>query len=197
MTTKAGFQLILPYFSMIYLHHATWPLFPKYAAPEAYGFASNRVRNFYIETPDGVHLGAWHILPQAISDQYHLTEEIPQLAFDAALLDELYPVMVYFHGNAGTRLTGHRRHLARHVTSPAVNMNYVAVDYRGFGDSSKVPPKLPSTNKGGDANTFLGKKVPAKQIVIAGHSLGTGVATALVAQLAKLGKDLHSHEPTS
>lgn len=68
--------------------------------------------------------------------------------------------MLYFHGNAGTRLVPHRTYLARHTTSLFTNMNFVAIDYRyvslrlwfhivgfaeifplrGFADSSKVPP---------------------------------------------------------
>lgn len=42
-------------------------------------------------------------------------------------------VMLYMHGNAGNRVQGHRKHLARHVSSGPLNMNFVTIDYRYVG----------------------------------------------------------------
>lgn len=47
---------------------------------------------FTLETPDGVVLGAWHVLPNTVYDTYVRTHSVPtsgalpQEVFDAALL---------------------------------------------------------------------------------------------------------------
>jgi abhydrolase domain-containing protein 12 len=43
--------------------------------------------------------------------------------------------LLYAHGNAGNRATGHRQRIARFVSH--MDVNFVTFDYRGFGDSSK------------------------------------------------------------
>lgn len=46
------------------------------------------------------------------------------------LRDPKHCVMIYMHGNAGNRILGHRKHLARHVSSGNLDMNMVIFDYR-------------------------------------------------------------------
>ncbi|KAK9899739.1 alpha/beta-hydrolase [Cystobasidium minutum MCA 4210] len=167
---------------MLFLHKAQWPLFAKFDNPEVYGFAPNRVRNLYLRTPDGARIGVWHILPESVIERLGATQQLSDKAFDDALKDPKHCVMTYMHGNAGNRVIGHRKHLARHVSSGLLDMNMIVFDYRGFGDSSNLAPSEEGLVI--DARTVWNwltedKAVPASQIVLSGQSLGTGVACAL------------------
>jgi abhydrolase domain-containing protein 12 len=75
---------------------------------ERFGFRTGSLRSVYIDTPDNMILGAWHIIPRKQSPL-----EGPYVGQDAndsgdALLASAERVYLYFHGNAGNRATGHR-----------------------------------------------------------------------------------------
>lgn len=103
-------------------------------------------------------------------------------SFDASL-NAGSRVFLYFHGNAGNlgapaRVRAYR--LLRHADPSA---HILALEYRGFGGSDKV---LPTTNgiKQDLAAAYwylLQAGVPAQNIVVVGHSLGTGFASWLCA----------------
>ena len=103
--------------------------------------------------------------------------------------------MLYLHGNAASRLASKRLLLARLASSGELNMNVLAIDYRGFADSSKhiAPTEEGLVDDARSAWDWLTemKGVPASQIVVVGHSLGTGVASALVGD--RLARDSMSH----
>lgn len=142
-----------------------------------------------LTTPDGISLGAWQVLPKSFYDEWvaaHGVPEsgpLPQAAFDLAAITR--PSVVYNHGNAGSRAQFNRLRVAQMVSS--MEANFLIIDYRGFADSSPTPP----TEAGlvTDARTawdhLVGKGVRAENITVMGQSLGTGVSSALVAQLAK------------
>ena len=67
--------------------------------------------------------GVWHVLPKDLQ-----TEELSDDGFQASLqLD--YPVMLYLHGNAGTRAAWHRVQLYKKMAN--MNFHVFAFDYRG------------------------------------------------------------------
>ena len=79
--------------SLIYLHHAKWPLpfLARFDEPEFYGFAPGKVKNLYLETEDGARIGAWLVLAEDAYDRAmkegKLSEEgqFDELVFDSAL----------------------------------------------------------------------------------------------------------------
>ena len=53
--------------------------------------------------------------------------------------DPKHCVMMYMHGNAGNRVIGHRKHLARHVSSGSLDMNVIIFDYRYVLQHNEIP----------------------------------------------------------
>ncbi len=84
----------------------------------------------------------------------------PQNHIGAALQNN--PTILFLHGNAATR----------------------AFDYRGFADSTGTPSEDGLMQDGRAAfDWLLSNGAKAENILIIGHSLGTGVASQLVAKL--------------
>jgi fermentation-respiration switch protein FrsA (DUF1100 family) len=67
-----------------------------------------------------------------------------------------------------------------------IGVNLFAFDYRGFGDSEGSPSEQGVYADAEAAYHFLrdSLRVPAEQIVLFGHSLGSGVATELATRVA-------------
>ena len=100
------------------------------------------------------------------------------------------PTVIYFHGNAATRAASNRVRTARHLTD--LGANFVIIDYRGFADSTRLPPPseeglLVDARRVWDY-VNREKGVPAERIAIMGQSLGTGVSAGLAGRLAKEGE---------
>lgn len=82
-----------------------------------------------------------------------------------------------------------------HEFAEADASNVVAVDYRGFADSSGSPSEGGLIVDAHSTYDWVAAKVkgagfrqPEKQIIIMGHSLGTGVTSALTGLLADAGQ---------
>ncbi|CAO3586570.1 unnamed protein product [Absidia cylindrospora] len=68
------------------------------------------------------------------------------------------------------------------------NLNIFTIDYRGFGDSNGTPSEDGLALDARAAwDWLMSKKVSPDRITIIGHSLGTGVSTALAHDLSKAG----------
>lgn len=94
------------------------------------------------------------------------------------------PIILFFHGNAATRAFNAR---IQHYQgfSTRLGANVLAIDYRGFADSTGKPSESGLVCDARTAFDWLvaqGKK--PEDILIIGHSLGTGVSGQLGAQLA-------------
>ncbi|WWC65267.1 uncharacterized protein I303_107884 [Kwoniella dejecticola CBS 10117] len=178
---------------LLFLHHVPIPLFADFHHPEKYGLAPFKTRNLRLNTSDGVELGAWHILSRS---SYQSLDPLPPLSplddriFEKALSER--PNILYFHGNAGTRAISHRVR-SYSSFSNTLDCNVLAVDYRGFGDSSGTPSEEGLLEDARTAFDFvagiLGKAGLSKdeiqdQIILAGQSLGTGVVSGLAGRLA-------------
>lgn len=143
---------------------------------------ANRTLNFKLQTPDNETLGAWFIL----SEPYY--RSLPAIPTEVAkhivpALKER-PVVLFFHGNAATRAFSAR---IQHYQgfSTRLGANVLAIDYRGFADSTGKPSETGLVCDARSAFDWLvaqGKK--PEDILIVGHSLGTGVSGQLAAQLA-------------
>jgi len=119
-------------------------------------FASAGVTDVRIKTPDGETLDGWYAPPRF----GHM-------------------VILYFHGNDGT--IGDSRW--RYVRLLAEGVGFLAIDYRGFGQSTGHVSERGLLTDGVAAYDWLrAKGFQPNDIVIHGHSLGTGVAIYLATQ---------------
>jgi uncharacterized protein len=104
---------------------------------------------------DGVGITVWHVAPK--NDK---------------------PVILYFHGNGGSL---HYR-VERFKSLINEGIGLVALEYRGFGGNAGSPSEHGLIADAEAAYAFATAHYPAKQIVVWGESLGTGVALALAAE---------------
>ncbi|ORX58249.1 alpha/beta-hydrolase [Hesseltinella vesiculosa] len=173
---------------MIYLHWLRLPYPANFATPEYYGFAHNAVRNVALLTADNVTLGAWHFLPTDYHAQQGLRDmdEPAVETFDQAIHD--YDTFIYFHGNALHRAAPWRIDLYKMLRLQFPRSNLLAIDYRGFGDSSGTPSEDGLALDARAAFSWLlDRGVSPDKIALIGHSLGTGVATRLAQELSNEG----------
>ncbi|KAJ7465304.1 Alpha/Beta hydrolase protein [Mycena latifolia] len=179
--------LTIPYIQthMLFLHAVKIPWFSNYDMPERYGLAPNKTINLRIDTVDNETLGAWFVLSDPF---YHSLPTIPSKPADhipAAL--KTHPTILFFHGNAATRAFSAR---IQHYTafSSRLSANVLAIDYRGYGDSTGTPTEAGLARDARAAWNWLIKNgAAADQILIVGHSLGTGVSALLSAELSDEG----------
>jgi abhydrolase domain-containing protein 12 len=80
------------------------------------------------------------------------------------------PVVLYLHGNTGTRANGHRVDLYK--TLRRLGYHVIALDYRGFADSSDISPTENGVVSDSLAVYRYIKNLTNNPVFIYGHSLG-------------------------
>lgn len=155
--------------------------------------------NVNISTPDNQTLGAWFIF----SDSYYQSSGSPSPShphtrraspFCTSCLHRTlstYPTILFFHGNAASRAARYRVALYS-ALSTRLNANVLAVDYRGFADSTGSPSEEGLALDARAAWDWLvdrgaGEGEGEGSVIVVGHSLGTSVAAMLGESLAKDG----------
>jgi abhydrolase domain-containing protein 12 len=144
--------------------------------------SANRTLNFKLQTPDAESLGAWFILSEPY---YRSLPTIPtEVAEHVVPALKARPVILFFHGNAATRAMGIRiRHYQ--AFSTRLGANVLAIDYRGFADSTGKPSESGLVRDARTAFDWLvAQGMKSQDILIVGQSLGTGVSAQLGVQLA-------------
>uniref|UniRef100_A0A8B9Z5Z1 Abhydrolase domain containing 12B n=1 Tax=Buteo japonicus TaxID=224669 RepID=A0A8B9Z5Z1_9AVES len=91
--------------------------------------------------------------------------------YEEALADA-YPVIIYLHGNGGTRAASHRVQFLK--TMGAADFHILALDYRGYGDSSGHPTESGFTTDVLALYDWAKARSGNSSILFWGHSLGTG-----------------------
>lgn len=115
-------------------------------------------------------------------NSYKVVEKMLRSGFDASdvhdkeiLFEEILrwtkdPIVLYLHGNTGTRANGHRVDLYK--TLQRLGYHVIAMDYRGFADSSDISP----TENGCVSDAFAVfsyiKNLTSSPVFVYGHSLG-------------------------
>ena len=121
---------------------------PGYEKPDIHGLA---IRDVAIHTPDGETLQGWYEPPKPGK-----------------------PVILYLHGQGSTLELGKWRYIRMHKEG----VGYLALAYRGFSGSTGHPTEQGLFADGLAAYDWLkAQGFRDKDVVIHGHSLGTGVAT--------------------
>lgn len=91
--------------------------------------------------------------------------------------------MLYLHGNAANR-GSHVRYSTYESVTLGLDSHLIAIDYRGFGDSTGTPSEHGLFQDSLAAwNWLMDQGVAASRVTVMGHSLGTGVASRLVSHL--------------
>ncbi|KAI9219191.1 Alpha/Beta hydrolase protein [Blastocladiella britannica] len=193
---------------LVYMHWVNFPFGDL--DPVAFGFRDDTSRSFSVTTADNVKLHGWHLVsapaastglrakaPLARGSGANTTDEA---TFTVGPHDT---VLVYYHGNAGNIAVRHRRHFYRaamaaadraarmastsSATTGVGRVHLLTADYRGFGRSGKAPSGSPDElGLRADARAVWSYVVSptvgarADQVVVIGHSLGTGVAANLL-----------------
>ncbi|XP_073433773.1 lysophosphatidylserine lipase ABHD12-like [Dendrobates tinctorius] len=163
---------------VVYLNMVKIPLFVDLKNPRE---VVNHTVNFYLTSEEGVTLGIWHTLPTSRGEE---AKDKDQRWYERALADD-NPVIIYLHGNGGTRAVDHRVQLLK-VLSRA-GFHVLSLDYRGYADSTGQPSEEGVT----DDSVFLYEWVKARSrgnpVCLWGHSLGTGIATNAARKLQEKG----------
>nr|XP_022920282.1 monoacylglycerol lipase ABHD12-like isoform X1 [Onthophagus taurus]XP_022920283.1 monoacylglycerol lipase ABHD12-like isoform X1 [Onthophagus taurus] len=157
------------------------PSNPEYDNFEKYG--ATGVRNIYVTLRDLddnslISLGVWHVLPEKLINE---SLENQDFSFDDALNSTEHDVIIYCHGNSGTRIHTYPTYVVLREF-----FHVIAMDYRGYGDSSPNKPSEKSiVNDLIQFYQWVRSKTPAK-IYVWGHSLGSSLSTHLVMKLNEM-----------
>ncbi|XP_025417798.1 monoacylglycerol lipase ABHD12-like isoform X2 [Sipha flava] len=162
---------------MIFLNYVRRPFNVNYSQPEVYGLRGTR--NFYINTNDNMTLGVWHVLPRNLLDKYEKDKSNYE-----QLLSHGEPIVIYMHGNSGTRANEHRVQLYHVLRN--INCHVLAVDYRSYADSTDVEvSELGVVTDAMEMFKWTHKRANGTPIFGWGHSLGTGIGSHAYSLLEK------------
>ncbi|XP_077588236.1 lysophosphatidylserine lipase ABHD12-like [Stigmatopora nigra] len=162
----------------IFAHLLKIPYFVDLEHPEK---VLNHTCNFYLEPEDGIRLGVWHTLPASQWDE----AEGKDPEWYRRTLGNGSPIIVYLHGNVGTRAKNHRVQLVK-VLSHA-GFHVLSLDYRGFGDSTGQPSEHGVTADALHLYTWAKRRSEGSLVCLWGHSLGSGVASNTAVKLQEKG----------
>ncbi|XP_064317229.1 protein ABHD12B isoform X4 [Phalacrocorax carbo] len=151
-----------------FLNVLSFPFFVDLQRPE---LLLNNTINLYLTTEPGVTVGIWHTVPSSRGAE---AQGKDQRWYEEALADA-HPVIIYLHGNGGTRAASHRIQFLK--TMGAADFHILALDYRGYGDSSGNPTERGFTTDVLALYDWAKARSGNSSILFWGHSMGTGVAT--------------------
>lgn len=189
--------LLTPLFQrhFIFLHAIQFPFSPSYDKPEKYGLAPFKTRPLTLTTRDGESIGAWHVLPE-VYYQRRASSTSTGASFEGWDEDvygqamKKYPTIIYLHGNSMNRAAPFRIAAYQSLTS-RIDANVVAIDYRGFGDSSGTPSEAGLVEDAETAYRWIREQQAGtkQRITVFGQSLGTGIGALLAAKLDREGSE--------
>lgn len=134
---------------------------PSKTMEEPHHYGLHNAEIVTLNTADNVKIQSWHIPAK-----------------------EGYPTIIYFHGNTGNLGDRSERFLVFEKTG----MGLMMLSYRGFGNSEGSPSEEGLYS---DARAIINyvlkeQKIPIKNIVLYGESLGTGVASKMAIEFPNI-----------
>lgn len=151
---------------------------------------AGKTADFRIHTSDNVSLGAWFILADSYYQTLRTSPSQPLFQPDITTVEDAIrskPTILYFHGSAGSRATTWRVQQYIAWTS-RLNANIFAIDYRGFGNSEGSPfEEGLALDAYATWSWLMEHGAKPEDVLILGHSLGTGVSGKLGSRLAREG----------
>ena len=166
--------------AIIFVHYLRTPFFANLSDPLSFNLTS--VREFELVQEDGCVVSAWQVLPR---HYHHKSDLLDGRGYDSSLSDG-HPIIVYMHGNTGTRATQHRVDLYKFV-SEDLGYHVITFDYRGYGDSPCHPSERGMMEDGRLVWEWVRSKAPGARVFIWGHSLGSAATTYLAKELCSGG----------
>ncbi|XP_053331240.1 lysophosphatidylserine lipase ABHD12-like [Spea bombifrons] len=163
---------------VVYLNMVRVPFFVDTRYPED---VLNHTSNFYLTPEEGITVGVWHTVPASRGEE---AKGKDHGWFEAALSDN-NPVIIYLHGNGGTRAVDHRVQLIKVLS--AAGFHVLSIDYRGFADSTGEPSEEGVTNDSAYLYEWVKARSRGSPVCLWGHSLGTGIATNAARRLQEKG----------
>lgn len=163
---------------IIFCHTLRFPLLVDLSRP---GDVLNHTCNFYLDTEEGVSVGVWHTLPASQWEE----ADGKSLEWYRETLGDGRPVIIYLHGNFGTRAIPHRVELMKMLS--AAGFHVLSLDYRGFGDSTGEPSEAGLTSDALYLYQWVKKQTGGALVCLWGHSLGTGVVTNAAVRVQEQG----------
>lgn len=114
---------------------------------------------------------SYKVIETIMGNDFDIHDSIKQeLLFEQILRKTKDPIVLYFHGNTGSRGNKHRVEL--YVTLRKLGYHVIAIDYRGFADSSVHSPTEKGCVSDALATYKYVKNLTNNAIYIYGHSLG-------------------------
>ncbi|KAE8601276.1 hypothetical protein XENTR_v10013611 [Xenopus tropicalis] len=151
---------------LVFLNLVRFPYFIDLKRPEDQGL--NHTCNFYLQPEEDVSIGVWHTVPAVLWKD----AQGKDLEWYEEVLSTSYPVILYLHGNAGTRGGDHRVQLYKVLSS--MGYHVISFDYRGWGDSVGSPSESGMTYDALHVFDWIKARSGDNPVYIWGHSLGTG-----------------------
>lgn len=165
--------------ALIYVHHVKIPYYGNVSNPSEYGLT--KARNFELFHQDGCSVGTWQILPKS----YHTPGDDINTDFENILSDGS-PIVLYLHGNTGTRATPHRVALYKYLAEQR-GYHVITFDYRGFAESQCYPSERGMMEDAYLVWRWVRTHAPRSKLYVWGHSLGSAAATYLTKELCLSG----------
>lgn len=114
------------------------------------------------------------MLPKSLIQQ---SKDKPASFWEDSMKNSGKNVVIYFHGNTGSRAVHHRMEL--YLILQQLDYHVISFDYRGYADSTQEPPNETSVVTDGLAvykyvQSVLAEESKDVNVFIWGHSLGTG-----------------------
>ena len=163
--------------ALIYVNIVNLPLFTNLSAPEELGLKATR--SFYLYHENGERIGVWQIAPINYQQRGDDMSEEEYMK----LLSDGRTVVMYMHGNTGTRAMSHRIG----AYNMLVNRGYhcIAFDYRGYGDSDGSPTEQGLQEDGYLVWNWIRRQAPNSKVIVWGHSLGSSPAVHMSQDLCR------------
>lgn len=170
--------------ALIFVHHVRTPFYGNLSDPNSYGLKF--ARQFELFHEDKCEVEVWQVLPRV----YHVGKDKKDLVlsesnFQLALSDGA-PVILYLHGNTGTRALYHRVEIYKYLAKEK-GYHVVTFDYRGYGNSQCHPSERGMMEDALLVWNWVRKHAPNSKIYIWGHSLGSAAATYVTKELCDSG----------
>lgn len=163
---------------VVFAHLVKLPFLVDLGRP---GDVLNYTHNFYLNTEEGISVGVWHTLP---ASQWDEAAGKSAEWYQETLGDDR-PVIIYLHGNIGTRAKNNRVQLVKILS--AAGYHVLSLDYRGFGDSTGDPSEAGLTSDALYLYHWVKQHSKGSLVCLWGHSLGTGVATNTAVKILEQG----------
>ncbi|XP_070296703.1 lysophosphatidylserine lipase ABHD12-like [Salvelinus sp. IW2-2015] len=164
---------------VVFSHWLRFPYLVDLTSPAE--LSLNHTLNFYLSPEEGISLGVWHTVPDS---QWEKAQGAGPEWYSETLGDGS-PVIIYLHGNVGSRAINHRVELVKILS--AAGYHVLSLDYRGYGDSSGEPSEVGMTSDALYLYQWVKTLSRTSQVCLWGHSLGTGVATNAAVKIQEQG----------